>query len=115
MSRDASDYKTLELVIFDCDGVLVDSELITNRVFASMLDELGVQVTLEYMFEKFVGRSMAYCCDLVAGMLKGPIPDNFLEHYTITDMAELPRVWFDGGGPPGARSHALASNQRTSP
>ena len=47
------------LVIFDCDGVLVDSELITNRIFASMLNELGIPVTLEDMFEQFVGRSMA--------------------------------------------------------
>jgi beta-phosphoglucomutase-like phosphatase (HAD superfamily) len=30
------------LVVFDCDGVLVDSELITNRIFASMLNDLGV-------------------------------------------------------------------------
>jgi beta-phosphoglucomutase-like phosphatase (HAD superfamily) len=44
------------LVIFDCDGVLVDSELITNRVFAAMINELGVPVTLEDRFEKFVGR-----------------------------------------------------------
>jgi hypothetical protein len=47
------------LVIFDCDGVLVDSELITNRIFATMLNELGIPVTLEDMFEQFVGRSMA--------------------------------------------------------
>ena len=30
-----------DLVIFDCDGVLVDSEVIVNRVFADMLNELG--------------------------------------------------------------------------
>ena len=32
--------RRIELVIFDCDGVLVDSELIANRVFAAMLNEL---------------------------------------------------------------------------
>jgi beta-phosphoglucomutase-like phosphatase (HAD superfamily) len=31
-----------DLVIFDCDGVLVDSERITNVVFARMLNELGL-------------------------------------------------------------------------
>jgi beta-phosphoglucomutase-like phosphatase (HAD superfamily) len=79
----------LKLVIFDCDGVLVDSELITNRVFAKMLSELGVSVTLEDMFEQFVGRSMAYCCDLVAGMLKRPLPSDFLEQYQIRTTAAL--------------------------
>ena len=29
--------KRFDLVIFDCDGVLVDSELITNRIFVRML------------------------------------------------------------------------------
>lgn len=89
MNRYASDSKTPELVIFDCDGVLVDSELITNRVFAIMLNELGVHVTLEDMFERFVGRSMIYCCELIAGMLKGPIPDNFVEQYHIRTTAAL--------------------------
>lgn len=89
MNRCGLDSKTLELVIFDCDGVLVDSELITNRVFAAMINELGVHVTLEDMFERFVGRSMAYCCDLIAGMLKGPIPDNFVEQYHIRTTAAL--------------------------
>jgi HAD superfamily hydrolase (TIGR01509 family) len=79
----------MDLVIFDCDGVLVDSELITNRVFARMINELGVQVTLEDMFEQFVGRSMTYCCELIAHMLKKPIPDNFVEQYHVRTSAAL--------------------------
>ena len=70
-----------QLVIFDCDGVLVDSELITNRVFVEMLNELGIPVTLEYMFEYFVGRSMAHCHALISEMLMRPIPDTFAEDY----------------------------------
>ncbi len=87
--RNASASKTMDLVIFDCDGVLVDSELITNRVFAGMINELGVHVTLEDMFEQFVGRSMAYCCDLIAGMSKQPIPDDFVEQFRIRTTAAL--------------------------
>lgn len=48
-----------ELVIFDCDGVLVDSERITNETFCTMLNELGLSVTINDMFERFVGLSMA--------------------------------------------------------
>lgn len=33
-----------QLVIFDCDGMLVDGERITNQVFAEMLNELGLTV-----------------------------------------------------------------------
>lgn len=50
--------KRFGLVIFDCDGVLVDSEMITNRVFAQMLNEVGIPMSLEEVFEQFVGRSM---------------------------------------------------------
>lgn len=48
-----------ELVIFDCDGVLVDSEPVANRTFEQMLRELGLDLTPEQMFENFVGYSIA--------------------------------------------------------
>ena len=57
------------LVIFDCDGVLVDSERITNRVFCAMLNELGLAVSLDDMFERFVGLSMPQCLELITRML----------------------------------------------
>jgi HAD superfamily hydrolase (TIGR01509 family) len=70
-----------QLVIFDCDGVLVDSELITNRIFAQMLNELGLHVTLNEMFDKFVGNSMSHCLELIAGMLGRAPPDTFVDEY----------------------------------
>jgi HAD superfamily hydrolase (TIGR01509 family) len=70
-----------DLVIFDCDGVLVDSEPITNRIFADMLNELGIPVTLDEMFEKFVGRSMGQCVALIEGILGRKIPENFVPQY----------------------------------
>jgi HAD superfamily hydrolase (TIGR01509 family) len=77
------------LVIFDCDGVLVDSELITNRIFATMLNELGIPVTLEDMFEQFVGRSMAAGLEKIAGLLGRPVPDDFLPSYESRTHAAL--------------------------
>jgi HAD superfamily hydrolase (TIGR01509 family) len=70
-----------DLVIFDCDGVLVDSELITNRVFAEMIGELGASVTLDDMFERFVGRSMADCLVLIRGMIGRDVPAEFVGEY----------------------------------
>jgi HAD superfamily hydrolase (TIGR01509 family) len=66
-----------ELTIFDCDGVLVDSELIANRVFCAMLNEIGLPVSLDDMFEKFVGRSMKYCYELIGELTKKPLPSEF--------------------------------------
>ncbi len=73
--------KDVDLVIFDCDGVLVDSERITNTVFAEMLNELGLAVTLEDMFEQFVGHSMSYCLDLSEKLLQRPVPDDFEQEF----------------------------------
>lgn len=81
--------KTIELVIFDCDGVLVDSEIITNRVFASMLNELGIPVTIDDMFEQFVGRSMAQCLELVAALLGHEVPNDFVQEYYARTRASL--------------------------
>ncbi|AZO26271.1 HAD family phosphatase [Mesorhizobium sp. M1B.F.Ca.ET.045.04.1.1] len=47
------------LVIFDCDGVLVDTENLANRRLAEWLSEAGFQTTFEYCRKNFSGRSMA--------------------------------------------------------
>jgi HAD superfamily hydrolase (TIGR01509 family) len=80
-----------ELLIFDCDGVLVDSEMITNRVFARMLNELGISVTIEDMFERFVGRSMPQCLEIITGLLGGPVPEGFVEDYYRQSREALKR------------------------
>ncbi|MDI6098755.1 HAD family phosphatase [Actinoplanes sp. NEAU-A12] len=47
-----------DAVLFDCDGVLVDSERITNTVLREMLHELGWQVSAADCFRLFVGRAL---------------------------------------------------------
>jgi len=54
-----------ELVIFDCDGVLVDSEPIAVRTHARVLGELGWPITEQEVIERFVGRSAASINELV--------------------------------------------------
>ncbi|WP_026618080.1 HAD family hydrolase [Ensifer aridi] len=46
------------LVIFDCDGVLVDSEPISLEVLVEALDAAGVSMTTEEASERFLGRSL---------------------------------------------------------
>ena len=67
-----------DLVIFDCDGVLVDSEPIANRVFAEALAELGLSMSIAEMYADFVGRSMSYCVDVVEERLGRPVPRDFV-------------------------------------
>lgn len=43
-------------VIFDCDGVLVDSERLMNSEFSAMLNELGLSYTAEQTTRTFMGR-----------------------------------------------------------
>jgi HAD superfamily hydrolase (TIGR01509 family) len=47
----------LELVIFDCDGVLVDSERIAVRIDVELLAELGWPLSEEEVIERFMGRT----------------------------------------------------------
>lgn len=44
-----------QLIIFDCDGVLVDSEIIAARVEAAMISEAGFAITPEEMMERYSG------------------------------------------------------------
>ncbi|MFJ9680922.1 HAD family hydrolase [Streptomyces sp. NPDC101194] len=64
----------LELVIFDCDGVLVDSEKIAVRVQVQVGAELGWALTEDEVVEKFVGRSNASIGELVDARLPGRAP-----------------------------------------
>jgi HAD superfamily hydrolase (TIGR01509 family) len=78
-----------DLIIFDCDGVLVDSEPITNAVFAELLNELGLKVTLQEMYARFMGRSMDACLSDVTRLLGRPIPADFLERYNSRTLKAL--------------------------
>ncbi len=46
-----------QLVIFDCDGVLVDSERISHEILQTMLHEQGVDLSLEETISQFIGAS----------------------------------------------------------
>lgn len=44
-----------ELVIFDCDGVLVDSEFLASKIEAKLLTDAGVAITAEEVAERYSG------------------------------------------------------------
>jgi HAD superfamily hydrolase (TIGR01509 family) len=72
----------LELIIFDCDGVLVDSERLANEVFAGVLEEVcGLQFTLQDMFDTFVGHSRLQCLEKIEALIGEPPPDELDRRY----------------------------------
>lgn len=54
------------LVIFDCDGVLVDSEIISAKVSSDCLKEIGVELSADYFLETYRGKSVADCIAMIA-------------------------------------------------
>ncbi len=79
----------LELVIFDCDGVLVDSEIIVNRVFAETLTEAGFAITYEEVSQKFVGLSFASCLEMIEQIFGRPVPTEWLALSKEREIAAL--------------------------
>jgi beta-phosphoglucomutase-like phosphatase (HAD superfamily) len=53
-------------VIFDCDGILVDSEAISSQVFIEMAEVLGVKIDLEFAIENFSGVSIKSTLEYIA-------------------------------------------------
>lgn len=66
------------LVIFDCDGVLVDSEPLSNTVFARALKREGLDWSVEETMGRLMGRSLKSCIELVEGVLARQLPEGFV-------------------------------------
>jgi HAD superfamily hydrolase (TIGR01509 family) len=66
------------LVIFDCDGVLVDSEPLSNTVFARALNREGLDWSVEETMRRLVGRSMKSCVEIIEGLLARQLPEDFV-------------------------------------
>lgn len=80
-----------ELVIFDCDGVLVDSEPIANRILVAALGEAGLRLSLEEVMARYVGRSMASVVVMAEAELGRPLPDGFLDRVQALTFAAFRR------------------------
>jgi len=68
-------------VIFDCDGVLVDSEPIANSVLVDMANDYGANIDMEYAMTHFKGGSMQECVDKISELIKELLPENFVDTY----------------------------------
>jgi HAD superfamily hydrolase (TIGR01509 family) len=66
---------SVELVIFDCDGVLVDSEVISCRAHADVLTRHGYPIDAEQVFHRFLGRSTRQANLEIEAELGHSLPD----------------------------------------
>ncbi len=67
------------LTIFDCDGVLADSEIISARVDASLLATMGYKIKAEELAERFAGYTTDRIFETAAAELGRPLPDGILD------------------------------------
>lgn len=68
-------------IIFDCDGVLVDSEPIGNKVLVDIANELGADIDLDYAYTHFKGNSLKEVANRVSKLISISLPDNFVSEY----------------------------------
>ena len=69
----------LQLVIFDCDGVLVDSEGPSNRAVAEELTKLGWAMDEAESMRRFVGFRLEAMPPLIAAQIGRPVPEGWVE------------------------------------
>jgi HAD superfamily hydrolase (TIGR01509 family) len=84
--------RRFDLVIFDCDGVLVDSERLSIRLDAVLLDRLGWPMSQSEIVERFVGRTDAAMraeIEAYLGRDIGPEWDAFSDEYVRLFATEL--------------------------
>lgn len=67
----------LRLVIFDCDGVLVDSEPVANRLVSTELGKLGWMLTPEEANEVFLGMTLTNMLPVIEAQLGRAVPEGW--------------------------------------
>jgi HAD superfamily hydrolase (TIGR01509 family) len=70
-----------ELVIFDCDGVLVDSERLAVRVEAEFLAELGWPLSEAEIVERFMGRTTEFMDEAIEAQLGSRLPTDWKDQF----------------------------------
>lgn len=87
------------LVIFDCDGVLVDSELLAAEVFSATLAHHGLLLTPNQCYQNFRGFSLDYCFEWLEKHFEQALPQEFpsdlasaTQHAFKTSLQVVPGV-----------------------
>lgn len=79
----------INLVIFDCDGVLIDSEGLSAEILISGLADLGVDVDFDYFCTNFVGRSFPTVARDIQSTFDIKLPRDFEQNYRRILLAKF--------------------------
>ncbi|WP_246074243.1 HAD family hydrolase [Flavobacterium daemonense] len=71
----------VKCIIFDCDGVLVDTEKIGNGILLEMASEYGFKMDIEDAYRDFNGRNLKDCFRYIEEAIHQKLPENFEEEY----------------------------------
>lgn len=71
---------TFSAVLFDCDGVLVDSETIATQALHASLHVIGIVMTEHEVAQTFTGHAWPRCIEIIEDMLGQDIPAHFMAH-----------------------------------
>lgn len=75
--------KKLQLVIFDCDGVLIDSELLSADAMISELKNTGIEIDYRFFFDQLVGKSFKQGLEILKARYGRSPNDAFPENFKI--------------------------------
>lgn len=67
----------IDLVIFDCDGTLVDSEVVAAEAWSEYVARYGVDLTAREALQRFRGVSMTLCRAHIEALHGAPLPASF--------------------------------------
>ena len=88
-----------KLVIFDCDGVLIDSELLSADTMIAELEKIGIHIDYAFFFKELVGKSFKQGLEILEAKF-GRRPDHeFPEHFRVElrsrfedDLKPIPHI-----------------------
>lgn len=73
--------KDYKCIIFDCDGVLVDSEVLGCQVFVDLANEYGAGIDVDYAMQNFKGGHLSDSIRQVEKIIAKPLPESFIADY----------------------------------
>jgi HAD superfamily hydrolase (TIGR01509 family) len=68
-------------IIFDFDGVLADSEVLSNSVIAEIVTELGKPTTVDDAYRTYMGKRLSEVIETIEGVIGHKLPDDFADSY----------------------------------
>lgn len=79
----------ISLVIFDCDGVLIDSETLSTAVLVEMLRAHGIAIDRDHVLAHFIGHPYPVVAGKIAALGGAPLPAQFERDYQAALLARF--------------------------